>query len=258
LHRFLINKNGIFRRMIRKQNKVGLPEQIVIGGSRLIEYQVFYSRRRSISITISPLSGVIVRAPERTPARRINDLLLAKSGWILKHIDKHKESINIDNDKLFQNEGYVFYRGQKVNIILNASESVNVKMAGDSLVISLKNVSDKEKAFRIFEKWFREQAVLIAERKLRELLDRLSPYNFEVSGFVVKSLKRRWGSCTSKGKITISSELIKLEDVYLEYVMIHELCHLRHHNHGKEFYRLLTELFPGWKLRRAELKSYIR
>ncbi|HPF02398.1 MAG TPA: M48 family metallopeptidase, partial [Bacteroidales bacterium] len=67
----------------------------------------------------------------------------------------------------------------------------------------------------------------------------------------------RWGSCTSRGKITISSELIKLDPAYTDYVIIHELCHLKHHNHGKDFYRLLEELVPDYKALRKELKTHL-
>ena len=67
----------------------------------------------------------------------------------------------------------------------------------------------------------------------------------------------RWGSCSRKGLITLSTELIKLPDIYIEYVIIHELCHLKHHNHGKEYYNLLSELFPDWKKVRKDLREYI-
>jgi predicted metal-dependent hydrolase len=69
-------------------------------------------------------------------------------------------------------------------------------------------------------------------------------------------MKRRWGSCSNKGKITLSSELIRLSDNYIEYVIIHELCHLRHHNHGPRFYEMLSELYPEWKTVRKEMKNY--
>jgi predicted metal-dependent hydrolase len=70
-------------------------------------------------------------------------------------------------------------------------------------------------------------------------------------------MRSRWGSCSKQGKITLSTELIKLPDIFLEYVIIHELCHLKHHNHGKEYYKLLSELFPDWKIVRKGLRDYI-
>ncbi|HCU21026.1 MAG TPA: M48 family peptidase, partial [Bacteroidales bacterium] len=67
----------------------------------------------------------------------------------------------------------------------------------------------------------------------------------------------RWGSCSNKGKITLSSELIRLSDRYIEYVIVHELCHLKQHNHGPKYYGLLSELYPDWKRARKEMKAYI-
>jgi len=71
-------------------------------------------------------------------------------------------------------------------------------------------------------------------------------------------MKRRWGSCSNKGVITLSTELIKFSDLYIEYVIAHELCHLKHHNHGSQYYTLLTEVFPEWKRVRKELRKYIQ
>ena len=80
---------------------------------------------------------------------------------------------------------------------------------------------------------------------------------FKPTGLIIRSMKSRWGSCSRKGIITLSTELIKLPDIYIEYVIIHELCHLKHHNHGKEYYNLLSELFPDWKKVRKDLRGNI-
>jgi len=84
-----------------------------------------------------------------------------------------------------------------------------------------------------------------------------SCYGFSPSEIVTKRLKSRWGSCSTRGRITINSELIKLEMRFLEYVIIHELCHLKYHNHGKDFYRLLEQIVPDYKIVRQELRKYI-
>jgi hypothetical protein len=81
---------------------------------------------------------------------------------------------------------------------------------------------------------------------------------FKPTGLVIRTMKRRWGSCSNKGVITLSTELIKLSDLYIEYVITHELCHLKHQNHGPQFYKLLSEVFPEWKTIRKELRKYIQ
>jgi predicted metal-dependent hydrolase len=81
---------------------------------------------------------------------------------------------------------------------------------------------------------------------------------FKPTGLIIRTMKRRWGSCSNKGIVTLSTELIKLSDLHIEYVIIHELCHLKHHNHGPDFYKLLTEMYPEWKTVRKELRKYIQ
>jgi predicted metal-dependent hydrolase len=169
-----------------------------------ISYSVVYSRRRSISIIVSPHDGVTVRAPYRTSDADIKKFVQKKSEWIKKHIDGFSKLTRIGHE------------GRP-----GAEES---------------------------------QMFL---RRVNEIVFKYQAYNFHPENVVVRPLKTRWGSCTSKGKITINSSLINLDEKILEYVVVHELCHLRHHNHGKEFHKLLGELIPDYIAIRRELGKYL-
>jgi len=223
-----------------------------------IAYKVVYSRRRSIGISVGPDSGVTVRAPYRTSLKTIESLVISKSSWINKHLKNYKSAVRIDNHKVYGDGAMVLFRGKEFQIRIVESKTNTVKQSDNIIEIGLRNISEKEKAGLLVEKWFKVVAEEIFRQKFNEILVRFGNYNFSPTEFTVRALKRRWGSCSSKGKITISSELVKLDDIYLEYVILHELCHLRHHNHGKEFYKLLSEVFPDWKQRRGELRGYIR
>jgi predicted metal-dependent hydrolase len=223
-----------------------------------IEYEIVYSRRRSIGISVGPDSGVTVRAPYRTSMKTIENLVISKSAWIIKHLENYKSAVRINNHKIYTEGAPVLLRGKEYQIRIIESKTYFVKSSEDFIEIGLKNTAEKEKAGLMLERWYREIAEGIFRKKFEEVLLRFRNYNFVPAEFAVRALKRRWGSCSSKGKITISSELVKLDDIYLEYVILHELCHLRHHDHGKEFYKLLSEVFPDWKQRRSELRKYIR
>jgi hypothetical protein len=93
---------------------------------------------------------------------------------------------------------------------------------------------------------------------MRSVLEKHKNQMFKPTGLVIRAMRRRWGSCSNKGIITLSTELIKLPDLFIEYVIIHELCHLKHHNHGSGYYELLSELFPEWRSVRKELRRYIQ
>jgi predicted metal-dependent hydrolase len=226
--------------------------------NQIIDYKVVYSGRRTIGISIGPDSGVTVRAPYRTSIKTIENLVLSKSTWIKKHLENYKSAIKIDNRKVCSNGEIVLFRGKEYYVRIIESKVYFTKLSENNIEIGLKKIEEKEKARLMLEKWYRVIAEGIFKTKFEEILIRFKNYNFSPASFSVRALKRRWGSCTSKGKITISSELVKLDDIYLEYVILHELCHLRHHNHGKEFYKLLSEVFPDWKQRRSELRKFIR
>jgi predicted metal-dependent hydrolase len=110
----------------------------------------------------------------------------------------------------------------------------------------------------MLESWFKYLARNKLTIKFREVLVNYNNFRFQPADFTVRTMKTRWGTCSSKGKIALSYDLVRLDDIYSEYVIIHELCHLKHHNHGAGFYELLSEVYPQWKEVREGLKKYIR
>jgi predicted metal-dependent hydrolase len=224
----------------------------------VFDYKIVYSARRSIGISVGPNTGVTVRAPYRTSLKTIEALVASKSAWIIKHLENYKSTVRINNGMSYSDGSDVMFHGRNLKIRISESKSDFVRPAGDFLEIGLKNVEESARVGYLAERWLRKTAETEFKTEFEEILTRYRIYNFKPAEFCVRSLKRRWGSCSSKGKITISSELVKLDEIYLEYVILHELCHLRHHNHGKDFYRLLSEVFPDWKRCRVELKKYVR
>ena len=111
---------------------------------------------------------------------------------------------------------------------------------------------------RLLYKGYKNEAVSQFPEFMSKVLSDHDNQMFKPAGLVIRTMKRRWGSCSNKGIITLSTELIKLDDLYIEYVITHELCHLKQHNHGPNFYKLLSVLFPDWKSVRKELRKYIQ
>ena len=223
-----------------------------------IKYRIIYSRRRSIGISIKPDSTVTVHAPYRTSQKTIEKLIISKSRWIAKHLENFKSSVKINNNHPVKNGSVVLFSGRQFEINIFSASRNHVLIEDKTILIGLKDPADYGLASRVLEKWLKEKAELVFHDRFYSILAKYKSYNFTPSELRVRALKRRWGSCTTRGCITLSSELIKLEDNFLDYVILHELCHLKHHNHGKEFYMLLTEVFPEWKKTRQVLKKYVR
>jgi predicted metal-dependent hydrolase len=222
-----------------------------------IDYKVVFSRRRSLSIIVSPDKGVIVRAPNRTSIKSIEKYLNEKSGWIRKHLERHSELIRINKEKHYSEGEIHMFMGQENYLKISESIKPFVSQIDGSIIVGLRDIKDTERIKGLLDKWYRKTAGETIKKKFEELLIRYRFYRFAASDFKVRILKSRWGSCTSTGKITINAELIKLDPLYTEYVIIHEMCHLKYHNHGVDYYRLLEELVPDYKSIRKELRKYM-
>jgi predicted metal-dependent hydrolase len=224
----------------------------------MINYKIIFSGRRSIGISIGPDSGVIVRAPHRTSLKTIENLIQSKSAWIKKHLENQSSLIQISRNREYKDGESHYFGGRQYSLRIVQSANSYVRHYENIIEIGVRAKEEKEKVRLLLEKWYKKMAEELFREKLHELLSKYSHYSFSLTGFGVRAMKGRWGSCTSKGKITLSTELVKLDDKYSEYVILHELCHLKHHNHGPEYYHLLSEVYPEWKIVRKELRRCIR
>ena len=212
-----------------------------------LKYNLVFSRRRSISIIVSPDKGVTVRAPYRTSLKSIERFVQDKSGWIRKHLENHSGLTRINKGKKYIEGEIHLFQGKEYMLRITGSVKQYVRQYDTIIEVGMKDSDDREKIKALLDKWYRNKASEVFRMKVIEICNIYRDYNFNPSEVTVKSLKSRWGSCSSKGRITLNAELIKLEERFTLYVIIHELCHLKYHNHGKEFYRLLEELAPCYK-----------
>ncbi len=222
-----------------------------------IEFRIVYSGRKTLGISVLPDSSVIVRAPFRASLKTITGIVHEKAGWIIRHRDNYrqKESIRL-NGRLAAGEHQLF-RGREYKLDIISSEKSFVRFGENRIEMGLENYQDQESVRKLLYKGFRAEASRVFPEMLSRILKLHEARMFRPTGLALRSMKSRWGSCSARGKITLSTELIKLPDIHIEYVIVHELCHLRHHNHGKEFYSLLSELLPGWEKTRSELRGFI-
>lgn len=221
-----------------------------------LKYKVIYSSRRTLSICISPDNGIVVRAPHRASEKKIEQFVSEKAGWIRKHVENNSNLIRLNQGKRYIDGESHLFMGKENVLKINHSQQIYVSHY-DNIIEAGVNGAASNMIKPLLDNWYMQKAREIFPEKTDEILRKFSSYNFSPSSLVVRSLRSRWGSCNSEGKITLSSELIKLDQVFLEYVIIHELCHLKYHHHGKDYYRLLKELFPNYKAVRKELRKYI-
>jgi predicted metal-dependent hydrolase len=223
-----------------------------------IEFNVIYSRRRTIGISVLPDSSVVVRVPYLTSFKTITRIVHEKAVWIKKHRDSFKGKEPTRLPRLYINGETHLFRGIETVLDIKKSSKTYVRFYDMAIELRLEKANDSQAVKRLLYKGYKNEALIVFPDILNKVLKKYEEQAFKPTGLVIRTMKRRWGSCSNKGKITLSTELIKLPDLFIEYVILHELCHLKHHNHGREYYRLLSDLFPDYKQVRKELRRYIQ
>jgi predicted metal-dependent hydrolase len=149
-------------------------------------------------------------------------------------------------------DGDVFlYLGEPHTLKLMISPKNGVNVLGQDIVVSLKPGTPVDKVPEILRKWYIARA--------RELLnERLQHYSAELgtvpARVAIRNQSRRWGSCSSRGNVNLNWKLVMAPPAVLDYVVAHELCHLRHPNHQPEFWKMLAGIMPDFADRRKWLK----
>ncbi len=222
-----------------------------------IDLTIIYSGRRTIGISVRQDASVIIRVPSRTPMKTIERIVKEKAGWIIKHRDNYMENISLQSGILYRSGETHMFRGRKLIMNVEKSEKSNIRFGDSTIDIGTRDTDDTTAVRKILYRGYRHHAHKVFPLIMAQVIANHPEQKFSPASLNTRTMKRRWGSCSPGGVITLNTELIKLPDKYIEYVITHELCHLRHHNHGKQYYRLLSELCPDWKDVRKEMRKFL-
>jgi predicted metal-dependent hydrolase len=222
-----------------------------------IEFKVIYSGRRTLGISVLPDSSVVVRVPYRTSDKTITRIVREKASWIIKHRDSYNKLGHNKLNHLYADGETHLFRGNESVLKIEKSRKTYCCFYDGTIEMGLEKTDDTAAIKRLLYRGYKTEAQVVFPLLFKTAIKKFESENFTPEGLVIRSMKRRWGSCSNKGLVTLSTELIKLPDPYIEYVIVHELCHLKHHNHSTRYYELLSELYPEWKTVRKELRKYI-
>ena len=199
-----------------------------------MNYKLTKTKRRSISISIRD-GEVYVRAPLRTSKRDIENFLKSKEAWIKKHVSKQLAA-KLKRDSFDLNgESQVLFLGDEVAL----SEIVEVK--------------DNQHQFKkVLVQFYKDKARDIITNMIEEysVIMGIKPSNVRIT-----NAKTRWGSCSSKGNVNFSWYLVMAPKEQIEYVVVHELAHMKEMNHSQRFWNIVEKYMPGYKERKKGLKA---
>ena len=259
---------------------------VFIYGEDLIAYDIVRKSTgstgtaRKVLIKVHPDGRVVATAPEDATEALIKEAVSKRARWIWQHLqDFVKQSTDVLPRHYISGETQ-FYLGRryvlKVHRVEQAEGDESAEQQGQSVKLSRgklnvtlaqsdggsdsnsKQDSDRaistqaETVKALVDNWYQHKAIAIFNERLAALLPKAS-WVTGTPSFRVLAMSKQWGSCSAKGTLMLNPHLVKAPKECIDYVILHELCHIAEHNHSEQFWRLLTQVMPNWKAVKAKL-----
>jgi len=219
-----------------------------------MNYEIKRSKRKTLSIQVYRDQRVQVRAPLRCKDSEIEHFIAKHEGWVRNKLDESLEYPGLPESE-FVADGYLWLLGEKHFVEVNNGKPNSVVIKENKIIVTQANLLDEDKTYRLIYNWKADYAAALFKERLN-LWAAQFPILLPSFQFKLRKMKRQWGNCNHKGIITINSQLIRYPLNCIDYVLIHELTHLKHLNHGKSFYRLMEQVCPDWHEQRLLLSQF--
>ena len=210
--------------------------------------KIIRSKRKTIALVIQSDGELLVRAPKRATRKQIDALLAKHADWIAKRQAEAQARTAVNPPHVFVDGEKFFFLGAAYPLEMVGAQEAALQLDGAFRLLK----SKQGEARTLFETWYKTEA--------RALFNQRIAYYAELHGFDVKKVKlssaqTRWGSCSSKGYINLTWRLVMAPLDTIDYVVVHELCHLREANHSSAFWGEVAKIMPDYQARRTWLKK---
>ena len=226
---------------------------------KILGYEVHRKKVKNINLRIKPNMEVYISVPMNLHRDYIENFIRSKEEWI-KSVLKKVEDVK-EKQKGFEYKNGEIYKflGKEYNLIVRTGNFNGVSLKNDAksnvMILTVnenifENIDEKKK---VMEKWYFENAKKLFLKFVEKWLEILDEH---VEKLAIKPMKTRWGSCNYVKKyINLNTELIKRTPFEIEYVILHELTHLKYPNHGKGFYNYIERYMPNYKVAEKMLNA---
>lgn len=212
------------------------------------EYQIKYSNRKTLNISVERDRSIIVRAPHYLTPEKIDIVVQSKRQWIKEKLNHTQKYPLISENKEFVSGETLMYLGKNYQLLV-VDEEVDGIEFDQRFKISKAN---QPKANELFKKWYLSQAL----KKIEPLATKYAKsLGVEYNQFKTSEMKYRWGSCTPANNIIFNWRIIKAPMYVLEYLVAHELVHLLEDNHTPRFWNILSIQVPNYEKAKNWLKK---
>jgi predicted metal-dependent hydrolase len=198
-------------------------------------------------IKVHPDGRVVASVPAETPEQAVLSALKKRSRWIYQQLrDFRAQQAHVIPRQYVSGESH-YYLGKQYQLKVIEAPILpqKVKMLRGCIEVTVRYKS-AEKVKSVLDDWYRERARDVFKRRLDVLVPQTLWVN-ERPPIRLRAMQTQWGNCSAKGCLTLNPWLVKAPSECIDYVLLHELCHVAEHNHSEAFYRLMGQVMPGWE-----------
>lgn len=223
-------------------------------GDSVIQYRVCHTPNRvgKLAIHVHPNGIVQVDAPNGAEVDEIKKAVLKRARWIVKHLAEIEEQEKHVLKREYVSGETHFYLGRRYQLKVLTRKNEYVKLLAGRLEIGTCDRSP-EHVSQLLHEWYVNRCHDVFKRRLNEVAAGLPWVKGKGRTFKVTPMQKQWGSCSPKGLISLNPHLVKAPRDCIDYVLLHELAHIKEHNHSKRFYSLLSRYMADWESRKAKL-----
>ncbi|EDY86726.1 zinc metalloprotease [gamma proteobacterium HTCC5015] len=209
-------------------------------------------RKKTADIRVEE-GAVSVVVPRNTTEARINELIREKRRWIKRKMALHQEQAPVTEKRMVSGEAFA-YLGRHYRLKVVRGPYAPVKLSAGRLLVTVPQGTEQPHIIRnALIRWYKRQADIKLTDKVRRFAPRVG---VEPAGVAIKSFRSRWGSCTAKGSLEFNWRIMMAPNSVVDYVVLHELCHLLHHNHSQAFWDQLRLVAGDYQSHKDWLKEH--
>ena len=231
-----------------------LKQELQYGNTR-IKYSLVFDDRKTLGIKVYPDKSVHVVAPTDSTIEKIEEKVRSKASWIIRQQDFFMSFHPMTPPRKYISGETHLYLGRQYRLKVKESDQPSVKLQGGNIVVETKDKADRKKVEQQLRRWYKSKAEIHFNKLFEEQLPVAKTFFNGTPTLKYRWMEKRWGSCDSKAQVHLNLELIKAPKRCIEYVIVHELCHLVHLNHSTAFFDLLEKLLPDWRETKYRLEK---
>lgn len=223
-------------------------------GTETIKFEVKFRKRKTMSIEIEPPNKILVVSPQGKSKEEILETVKTRSKWIVQKLFEIREIEYRKSEKEYVNGESFIYLGRNYSLQILLDKQCDEPRAklyrGRFYVIS--NSKDEDLIKQALEDWYKGKAKIKVEERIKYYQGYLDQKPRKV---VIKDQEKRWGSCTKNNDLLFNWKCVMAPSPVLDYIVVHEMCHMVYKDHSAEFWKLVKQVLPDYEKRKEWLRK---